>query len=79
MFGERDFYQTDRKSNLKCQCCNKRVFSRSTFDYQMFLFCFTRAKEFEPSRRAENSIPGFAPVVVSTATGRTRRAAAQLN
>lgn len=45
----------------------------------MFLFCFTRAKEFEPSRRAENSVPGFAPVVVSTAAGRTRRAAAQLN
>lgn len=46
---------------------------------QMFLFCFTRVKEFEPSRRVENSVPGFVSVVVSTAAGRTRRAAAQLN
>lgn len=58
-YSVRYFYQIDHITNLKCQCCNERAFSRSTFDCQMFLFCFTRAKEFEPSRRAENSIPGF--------------------
>lgn len=51
---------------------------------QTFLLCFARAEEFEPSRRAENSVPAFAraagrSVSDYTRAGRTRRAAAQLN
>lgn len=40
---------------------------------RMFLFCFARAKEFEPSRRAENSVPAvLRRPLFRLAAGRTR-------
>jgi len=80
-FPMRYFTSKESRRITNTEFCNERAFSGSTFGHcaKLFLFCFIRAEEFEPSRRAENSVLGFAPVVVSIAAGRTRRAAAQLN